>query len=241
MLLVIQNSPFSPLNGTSEYLEEYGIVLDVRRIFDGDGLPNDLDHAGMIVLGGPQAAFSDEGFPQRQAELRLIRQALNNNVPYLGMCLGAQLLAVAAGGRGYRGHRKEVGWVTIRLFDHGEDELFGHWPESVRAMCWHQDHFDLPERAVRMAASSTYDNQIVRVGRSAWGTQFHLEVNERYVVSHVEERPVWAESVEGGAEAILAETRHALGQFKPLQAETFRRFSALIVERARAREALAAG
>ena len=124
------------------------------------------------------SACSDEGFASRRAEVALLGDALGRALPTLGVCLGAQLLSLAAGGVVYPGaDGPEVGWSEVELLATSEgDALFAGFPHRLPVLHWHGDTFDLPPGGQRLARTVRYPNQAFRVGEAAWGLQFHLEV-----------------------------------------------------------------
>jgi len=118
------------------------------------------------------------------AELDAIRRALAENLPVLGVCLGSQMLAHAAGAQVFRGAVPEVGWYPITLTPEGRlDSLMLGLPAEFNAFHWHGDTFTLPPGATRLASSDYYPNQIFKVGRNAYGFQCHLEVTGEMVES----------------------------------------------------------
>ncbi len=164
----------------SDALQRRDVEVDVCRVFAGDAVPDDLSgYDGVVVMGGPMSATSDDRFPSRRAEIALLADALERGVPALGVCLGAQLLAVAGGGTVYRGaNGAEIGWAPVALSrDAADDPLFSGVPSSLTVLHWHGDTFDLPPGAVHLASSRHYRNQAFRCGSAAWGLQFHLEVD----------------------------------------------------------------
>lgn len=130
------------------------------------------------------SAARDDGFPTRSAEIELLEAALAADQPVLGVCLGAQLLAVAGGGRVFRDGPIEIGWGEVDLqAASGTDPLFGPSPSPLPVLHWHGETFTLPEGAVLLASSSLYANQAFRLGESAWGLQFHVEITRSAVES----------------------------------------------------------
>jgi GMP synthase-like glutamine amidotransferase len=155
-----------------------GIPLDVRRMFAGDPLPRAEEIGGLIVLGGPMGANDDAAFPNLPRERRLLAEATDAGVPVLGICLGAQLLAVALGARVTRGAQEEVGFGEVSLTDEGwRDRVLGRGPRSIPVFHYHNDVFDLPKGAVHLATSPSYPNQAYRFGDRVYGFQFHVEVD----------------------------------------------------------------
>jgi GMP synthase-like glutamine amidotransferase len=206
-----------------------GIEPDVRRMFAGDALPVDASgHDGVVVMGGPMSAASDDGFATRRAEVALLADALERAVPTLGVCLGAQLLAAAAGatvGPGVDG--PEIGWAPVDLApDVASDRLFAGLPERLTVLHWHGDAFDLPPGAHRLAGSVRYPIQAFRVGATAWGVQFHVEVTAAAVEGMVRAFPEDAALAAGGAAAIRRTTPEALASLAPWRDLVFDRFTA---------------
>jgi GMP synthase (glutamine-hydrolysing) len=143
----------------------------------------------LIILGGPMGVYDEEQFPFLRWEKRIIRAAIDEAVPLLGVCLGAQLIAVALGAEVYHGPVKEIGWSPISITPHGQvDSLLGYLPESATVFQWHGDGFDLPSRAVRLASSVNFENQAFRLGKSIYGLQFHLEVTPRMIERWIDQR-----------------------------------------------------
>jgi GMP synthase (glutamine-hydrolysing) len=133
--------------------------------------------AGLIVLGGPMNVDQIDKYPFLAAELDLIRAAVAGETPVLGICLGSQLLAKAAGAGVYANAVKEIGWYPLELTSAAADDpLFADCPANPVVFQWHGDTFDLPPGATHLAQSTACRHQAFRVGRCAWGLQFHVEV-----------------------------------------------------------------
>jgi GMP synthase-like glutamine amidotransferase len=141
-----------------------------------DRIPVDIEqYSGVVLLGGPMAAYDNVPYLTREQEL--IRAAIEEELPVLGICLGSQLIAQATGGRVYRGKKKEIGWHDVSLTSAGRSDLFSGIDsgESMKVFQWHGDTYDLPTGARILANSDMYP-QAFRID-SAVGIQFHLEVD----------------------------------------------------------------
>jgi GMP synthase (glutamine-hydrolysing) len=191
-LLVVQLDPSDPPARLGEWLRAAGLELDVRTLDAGDELPVDLGgHAGVVVLGGAQGA--NDNLPQLAAARALLRDAVSSQVPTLGICLGHQLLAAAHGGRvAPIPHGPEVGaQLVAKRTAAASDPLFGPLPITPDVLQWHFDEVqNLPAGAVQLASSPGCEQQAFRLGRLAWGVQFHIETTPDIVRS-------WARADEG--------------------------------------------
>jgi GMP synthase-like glutamine amidotransferase len=207
-------------------LEGAGVEAVVHRT-DHHGEPPPIDgFDALVVMGGPQSAASDDGFPTRRAELALIADAVGRGLPVLGVCLGAQLLAEAVGGAAVRGDRGlEVGWAEVALTPAAaHDDLFAQAAPTFAPLHWHGDTVELPPSAVLLASSELYPNQAFRVGARAWGIQFHVEADGPLVESFVGE---WPQQATDPA-ALLAQADDRLAALAPTAESVLGRFAALI-------------
>ena len=134
------------------------------------------DYAALIVLGGDQNVCEQDRFPYLTDELALLRDWLPGGRPVLGVCVGAQLLAEASGGRVVRARERELGWLDVDVLPAAAaDPLLGFAPRRVTALQWHTYAVDPPPGAT-VLASSPVCPQAFRLGE-AWGVQFHPEVD----------------------------------------------------------------
>ncbi|MGY3591118.1 GMP synthase (glutamine-hydrolyzing) [Bradyrhizobium sp. USDA 4341] len=131
----------------------------------------------LIVLGGPIGVYETDTYPFLSTELALLEHRLRRGLPTLGICLGAQLMAQALGGRVFPGKVKEIGWGPIDLSADGKASCLRNLQTKV--LHWHGDTFDLPKDAVRLASNANYENQAFAYGRNALALQFHLEADPR--------------------------------------------------------------
>lgn len=172
-VLVIVHKRQSNPGYVGRWLKGHGYALDMRRPRFGDPLPENLDdYDGVVVFGGPMSANDDEDYIH--AEIDLIGRTLKADKPFLGICLGAQMLARQLGGRVFshqRGH-VEIGYHPIRPLQPGR--RFPHWPSHVYQ--WHREGFDVPRDAVRLAEGATFEHQAFQYGDRTFGLQFHPEI-----------------------------------------------------------------
>jgi GMP synthase-like glutamine amidotransferase len=189
-VLVFQHDPFEDLGFFGEVLEKQGADYRVVRLHHGETPAEEWEHVrALIILGGPMNVDEEESFPFLRWEKRIIRAAIDEAVPMLGICLGAQLIAATLGTAVFHGAVKEIGWSPISITPHGQvDSLLGYLPESATVFQWHGDGFDLPAGAIKLASSAHYSTQAFRLGKTIYGLQFHLEVTPRMIERWIEER-----------------------------------------------------
>jgi GMP synthase-like glutamine amidotransferase len=229
--LVVQHvAPEGPY-GIGEALRAAGVSVESCRVFAGDALPRDLTELdGVVVMG-------DEGFATRSEEVALLSSALSARLPVLGICLGAQLLALAAGGQVFAGTAgQEIGWHPITLTRAStSDPLLGGLEASFEVLHWHGDTFSLPADAVLLASSERYESQAFRVGASAWGLQFHLEVDEGAVQAFLSAFGAEADAAGISSDALAEASERALGGLGPIRELVANRFAELVVSLAATR------
>lgn len=174
VLMILHQQHSSPGN-VGNWFRTNGFPLDIRRPRFGDALPETLAaHTGAVIFGGPQSANDRDDFIRR--EIDWIGVPLREKKPFLGICLGAQMLALHLGGevashpQGYA----EMGYYPIRPT--GEGARLLDWPDQVYQ--WHREGFSVPECAELLAEGVKFDQQAFRHG-CAYGLQFHPEITHR--------------------------------------------------------------
>ncbi|MFO1121697.1 MAG: glutamine amidotransferase [Hyphomicrobiales bacterium] len=175
-ILIIVHSEASTPGRIGHELLARGYRLDIRRPCLGEPLPPTMSsHDGAVIFGGPMSANDADDWIAR--EIAWIEVALREEKPFLGVCLGAQMLAKQLGGTvgPHPEGTVEIGYYPIRPDAAGE--ALGPWPEHVYH--WHREGFSLPHGAERIATGDTFENQAFRYGKNAWGIQFHPEVTRQ--------------------------------------------------------------
>ncbi|HAP74696.1 MAG TPA: type 1 glutamine amidotransferase [Nocardioides sp.] len=229
-VLVVQPDHEDPLDTFDSWFRDEGLTTKVVRPFADDPVPDVADAAGLVVLGGDMGANDDAAHPWLRDVRALLASAVEHDVPTLGICLGGQLLAVATGGEVSRGsHGTEVGAPQIHARPEVEDDVLlsaVSWPARFATM--HRDEIvTLPAEAVWLAESSMYKHQAFRIGRHAWGLQFHPEVSlSRFVrwAEYIHDDPETTQRVQKGVAEFAATTRYVATATEPLA----RRFARVV-------------
>ena len=173
-VLLVLHQELSTAGRVGHWLAKHGVPLDIRRPRLGDPLPETLaGHAGAVIFGGPRSANDTDEFVRR--EIDWIAVPLAEKRPFLGICLGAQMLAKHLGARvsTHPEGKAEVGYYPIRVTEHAH-AVCGHWPKVVYQ--WHREGFELPHGAKLLAEGDLFRVQAMRYGPAAYGIQFHAEV-----------------------------------------------------------------
>ena len=176
-LLVIQHVPWE----TPHRILDACDGLEVRTVepLAGDPLPDHGEVAGAIVMGGPMNVDEVEHYPALAAERAWLAEATRIEMPILGICLGAQLLACALGAEVRAGAAAEIGFAPVEIHDR-IDLIVGPLAPRATVLHWHGDVFDLPDGAVPLASSGQTEHQAFRHG-NAWGLLFHAEADAALV------------------------------------------------------------
>lgn len=212
-VLVVENMPDSMLGLLGTALDEAGARLDIRKAYLGAPLPEGPDeHDALVVLGGEQSALDDELFPYLPQLAGLMKQFGDAGRAVLGICLGSQILARAYGADNLLGAAREFGWQTVALTREGlGDPVLSALGPRFPIFQWHADTFTLPDDAVHLAGNDTAAHQAFRVGRAAYGMQFHFEAGHAVVAAWKELYADQIERIDAGWRARSAELEAASG------------------------------
>jgi GMP synthase-like glutamine amidotransferase len=193
-MAVLQHVPFEGPAAIAEWAAGRAIATNTVHLFRGDTLPALGDFDMLTVMGGPMSANDEVVLDWLAPEIALVRDAIAADKIVLGVCLGAQIMAKALGGRVYKGREKEIGWFPVEQTE-AAHPLFEGLPREFMAFHWHGETFSLPEGAVRLASTPSTDNQAFAVGKRALGLQFHMEATKESVKALIENA---AADIEGG-------------------------------------------
>ncbi len=224
-LLVLQHIACEHPGVFTEVIAERDVEATAVALDEGEALPDWREFDAMLAMGGPMGAGDDAEHPWLTAEKRWVREAVEAGRPFLGVCLGVQLLAAALGARVYESERPEVGLLEVELTAEGRDDPLFAGVDLPVTLQWHGDTFDLPQGAVRLASSQMAHNQAFRVGERAYGIQFHLEVT-REMAGEWAQVPAYRQSLaaalgdERGA-TFIAEAQRRAGEMHPAARRLF--------------------
>jgi GMP synthase-like glutamine amidotransferase len=183
---VFQNEECEHLGVFSKILNENNISYQYIKLYEEEEIPNLNDYSAIIILGGPMNVYEERKYPFLKKENSSIKEALKINKPMLGICLGAQIIARAAGAKVYPAKRKEIGWFTLNLTTGGiENDVFRGLERQFTVFQWHGDTFDIPSGSIKLAKSNLFPNQAFSIGKTIYALQFHLEVTKKMILEWV--------------------------------------------------------
>lgn len=232
--LIITHLPDRKSGLVREAIDRAGCPIREQNVFDGTPLPS-IDRVGAIVsLGGKMSATRVDADEYLTAEVSLLRAAVANEVPMLGICLGAQLLAVAAGGDVVKMPRVYVGWPQLWPTAAADDDrVFGDLSSGTHVLKWHEDRIEPPPGAAVLATTASPGAALFRVGPAAWGSQMHIEVTPEMLLQTWLADPDEVAEIESGGHQI-ADFRRESARRLPAQMDALRpvlaRFVSLVTE-----------
>ena len=194
-ILIVKNITEEGPGLLEELLNEHGIAYYVANFQQGQHFSSFENYGAIVVLGGPDSA-NDENVKMKN-ELARVREAIARNIPYLGICLGLQILVKAAGGQVVKSPTKEVGLIgpdgnrfTVELTEEGKiDPLFKGLDHSFNVFHLHSETIELNDNLTLLAIGKHCRNQIIRVGSNAYGIQCHFELTAEMFESWINEDP----------------------------------------------------
>lgn len=234
-LLLVQNDPVETFGVAVRALVDAG--AEIHRLDATDPSaprPALEDVSGIVMFGGTMNVDEVDEHPFLKENRDLTREAVGRGVPYLGICLGAQMLARALDAPVRRAAEKEVGFEPVRTTAAGAgDPLLSVWGDGDMAFQWHQDEMDAPAGSELLAAGDRVAVQAYRLGETAWATQFHFEIDAAELELWLEDasqfmdlEEVWGKS----AARIREEAARHLAAHEARGAEIFARFATIARE-----------
>lgn len=209
--LIIRHVPYEGVAGFRAPIEAAGYAMDRIDVTDPEFSSLDLrDHDLLIMMGGPMGVYEQDRYPWIACQLRRLALRLEADLPTIGVCFGAQMMAEALGGKVYPGPAKEVGFHPVTVRDHALEGPLRHLVD-IPVLHWHGDTFTLPAGVDLIASSRLYDHQAFRRGRNLLALQFHAEMGlDPRFDAWIEQSPEAV--VEAGSdEATLRAAHDALG------------------------------
>ena len=228
-VLLVRNDPFETFGVAPRALADAGVPTTTWEAIDGEPAPRLDDVSGVIVFGSSSNVEHADERPFIERAAAMSRACVEREVPVLGVCFGAQLLAWGLGARVYKADAREVGFEPMAPTDAGAaDPLLSHYGAGDHVFQWHMDTFDLPDGAELLATGDRVRNQAFRVGTAAWGIQFHFEIDADEIALWLDEfakegdlERDWGKS----ATQVNDEASRYLPAHERKGAEVFRRFA----------------
>ncbi|BAU22504.1 glutamine amidotransferase [Caldimicrobium thiodismutans] len=210
-ILAIRHVEIEHLSAFEGILKNLGIEWTYLDTPKGERLFQPLEeYMALFVLGGYMGAYEEDKYDFLAYEFKLMEAALKRDIPVLGICLGAQMLAKVLGAKVYPGDRgKEIGWMEV--IKTGDHPYFSDFPERLKVFQWHGDTFDLPGGAERVFSSEKYENQGFVYGKSV-GLQFHLEVDKELALTwkEVYKEEIFREGIDYQVFSAISESEEKL-------------------------------
>jgi GMP synthase (glutamine-hydrolysing) len=237
-VLLVRNDGFETFGVAPGALARAGMDLVTANMTDPSvELPPLDDVGGVVTFGGTTNVDEVDDYPQLGVVRQYTREAVDSGVPYLGICLGSQILARALGTEVVKGPVKEVGFEPVRITAEAkEDALLSFLEPEERVMQWHEDTYDLPEGATLLITGDRIPVQAYRVGKTAWGVQFHLEVEAWELAwwldaadAAMDLKATWGKT----ADQIRAEAEENIAEHEERGRKIFTRFAEVVRSNAR--------
>jgi GMP synthase-like glutamine amidotransferase len=188
-VLILKHIDIEGPGTLADFLDKHHLRHRTTKLYKGNTFPEKPeDYSAIISLGGPMNVYEEDRYPFLKWENDFLQRAIKGDVPVLGLCLGAQLIAKAAGARVSKNPVKEIGWFDVSLTSEGlKDPVFKSIGNKLHVFQWHGDTFEIPKEGAHLASSTLCQHQALKVGQRTYGLQFHLEVDEGIIA-------LWAEA-----------------------------------------------
>ena len=199
MVLFIKHIDIEGPGTIADFLDDNRIQYEIIDLSAGGKLPKlTRELQAVVSLGGPMNVYEEEKYPFLRDEDAFLRNVIDKEVAFLGVCLGAQLIAKARDARVTKNPAKEIGWYKVVLTDDGlKDDLFKDFPEVFKVYQWHGDTFGIPQGGKRLAFAELCQNQVLKYGRNIYGIQFHVEIKKDMISQWADAYKTELESLKG--------------------------------------------
>jgi GMP synthase (glutamine-hydrolysing) len=235
-VLVLRHVPHEHLGTLALALRSNNLAYEYVNFYeDANSNVSVDDSSALIILGGPMNVYETDKYPFMEMEDVLIKGAIEKDIPVLGICLGAQLIAKSLGAQVTKNRETEIGWYPLKITDEGsKDYLFKQLSVEETVFQWHGDTFEIPSGAAHLAESPLCLNQAFRFGSSVYGLQFHIEVTPEMILEwlNVPENRIEITPLKDkiNPEAIKTEIPKFIDRLNLLAKGIFREFCSLIRE-----------
>lgn len=228
MILILKHISVEGPGSLGEFFKNTGRETETVELGKKDKLPRSfLGIDGIIILGGPMNVYEEEKYPFLKDEDVFLKKAINAGIPILGICLGAQLIAKAAGAKVKKAQQKEIGWYNVNLTADGKaDPLFKNSDNELKVFQWHEDTFEIPENAVLLATSKSCRNQAFRLGKNTYGLQFHIEVTADMIES-------WSKEYSAKNNQMVRDYYKSKGKFNRRANRMYLNFEGIIADKSK--------
>ena len=186
-IIVLQHIKIEDPGYIKDLMLADGVKLTTIELDEGEKIPNNLNQFdGMFCMGGPMDTYMEKEYPWLIEEKKAIKEfVINLKKPYLGFCLGCQLLGEVVGGKVVKSNPAEIGIMDINFSkEKDQDQLFSEFPEKIKSLQWHSYEVQGIEnnKDITLLASSPITKfQIFKYQNHAYGIQFHIEIKNNTV------------------------------------------------------------
>ena len=183
MIVIVKHIDIEGPGTLGDFLKKKNILFKTIELAQGEPLPQNLKGIqAVVVLGGPMNVYEEDKYPFLKVEDIFIKEVIKKEIPYLGICLGSQLLAKACGAKVVKSPVQEIGWYKIQMTPDGiQDPFLKGFDPNVTIYHWHEDMFQISQDGVLLATGDGCPHQAFRVGKNAYGIQFHIEITDRSI------------------------------------------------------------
>ena len=205
MILILKHVEIEGPETIGQFFTDEGFEIRVLDLYKGDRLPKTFDHLDAVIsLGGPMNVYEEDKYPFIKEENVFLRGILERGIPFMGICLGGQLIAKASGSKVGRSPEKEIGFLPVQLTAAGKkDPLFQGVAGALDVFQWHEDMFEVPAAGTLLASSPACPHQAFRAGQCAYGVQFHIEITDQSIRE-------WSEAYFPAGDLTFAEKKKAM-------------------------------